>query len=185
LRERSFEIEPSHPGASRAHRVGGAAPALEVFTAPWAVAWGEALRASESYRRAAARWEGSLLMELGPDQTRGIVAPRAVLLDLWHGDCRAARLATGEDAATATYAVRGAAAVWQELLARRVEPLFALVAGRLRLERGSLSALTPFAAAARELVVAAASLEAEFPRRPEERSAGGRPAATNAGPRHG
>jgi putative sterol carrier protein len=148
--------------------------AFEVFTDDWAAAWGEALRASDAYRRAAARWEGSLLLVLAPDSARGISQERGVLLDLWRGECRAARMASSEDQATATFVVRAPAPVWQELLARRVEPLFALVAGRLKLERGSLAALTPFAAAARELVLAAANLEAEFPGTPARLAAGAR-----------
>lgn len=143
---------------------------LEVFTAPWAEAWAEALRASASYRRAAARWEGNLLLVLAADPARGVPAERGVLLDLWHGECRAARLVDGAgeppeplDHPEAKYVVRAGPEVWRDVLSRRIEPLFAIVAGRLRLQRGSLAALTPFAAAARELVLAAATLEARFP----------------------
>ncbi len=72
---------------------------LEVFTQPWARAWADELRSSLAYRRAALKWEGSLMIEMeveaeggGGDGTRP-----AVFLDLWHGDCRGARLPNDDD----------------------------------------------------------------------------------------
>jgi hypothetical protein len=65
----------------------------EVFTASWVRRWADDLAASDDYRRAAAKWEGSLVIEMAADPALGVGEDRGVLLDLWHGECRAARIA--------------------------------------------------------------------------------------------
>jgi len=45
----------------------------------------------------------------------------------------------------------------------RFDPLFALMGGKLKLERGSVSALLPFARAAKEMVTAATRVPTRFP----------------------
>jgi hypothetical protein len=42
-------------------------------------------------------------------------------------------------------------------------PLTAIMAGKIRLTKGNMASLIPFAAAARELVVAALEMEVSFP----------------------
>lgn len=131
------------------------------FSNEWAVAWGEALNASPEYRAAAATWEGSVAASVtDPDAP----APRAaVYLDLWHGQCRAARAATEGDLADATYLIDAAPAAWRELLGTGTSPLMALMTGRIQLSRGQLATLIPYAGAARELVRLATAVSTEFP----------------------
>ena len=133
---------------------------LELFSDPWAETLGRALAASVEYRRAAARWEGDLVLSwLGADGE-----PRAgVYLDLLHGDCRAARAARDEDHATAAFVIAGALPAWLAVLEGRSEPLGAIMRGQLRLRRGSLARLLPFVEAARELVAAARTVPTRFP----------------------
>src|ERR1044072_1762827 len=113
----------------------------ELFGEEWARAWGEGLARSEVYRAAAASWEGSMVFGMNPDEALGVTAPRGVFLDLWHGHCRAARPAGAEDPAAAPYVITAAAAVWQEVLEGRIEPLWAFMSGKLELARGSVSRL--------------------------------------------
>jgi putative sterol carrier protein len=135
----------------------------EVFSATWARAWRDALNASEAYKRAAASWEGAVALVMHPDAASGVTAPRAVWLDLWHGSCREARLATEADVASAAFVIEAQASVWRELLHGKSSPITALMLGRLRLTRGSLSALLPFAGAANELVGTAIAIHSVFP----------------------
>ena len=60
---------------------------MEIFTDGWARAWGERLNASDSYREAAAEWEGAVVLE----NDRGDHGSQAVFLDLLHGECLEAR----------------------------------------------------------------------------------------------
>lgn len=132
----------------------------EVFTEEWAREWCAALNGSETYRAAAATWEGSVALVMRSDAGGGDGGDgdRAVFLDLWHGECRAARRATADDLVRATYVLEATASDWRELLEGRMVPAMALLAGRLRLTRGSLATLLPYVGAARELVATATAL---------------------------
>lgn len=135
----------------------------EVFTGAWADAWRDALNASEGYRRAAAAWEGAVALVMQPDGTAGIDERRAVFLDLWHGECRAARVAADGDVEAAAYVIEASAGTWRDLLGARSSPIMALMTGRLSLTRGNIAALLPYASAANELVATAACIESIFP----------------------
>jgi putative sterol carrier protein len=130
------------------------------FTAAWAAAWCRALNESDAYRRAGAEWEGDVVLLMGAD---GDTPARGVYLDLHRGACRGARVATAADLAAARFVMEGRPDVWRELLGGRTAPLMALMAGRLRLTRGDLAALVPFAGAAGELVATAVAMDSAFP----------------------
>lgn len=127
----------------------------ELFSQSWAEGLGAELLSSAAYRQAAAGWEGSLALVSLQDG-----GERAVFLDLWHGDCRSARLAVSDDLDVADYVLAADLPVWQKVLRGELEPIFALMAGKLKLRRGSLARLTPHVLAARELVRAAARVSA-------------------------
>ncbi|MEE8525454.1 MAG: SCP2 sterol-binding domain-containing protein, partial [Thermoanaerobaculia bacterium] len=136
---------------------------LEVFTEPWVQRWAEELKASADYRQAAAKWEGSLVIEMAADHDLGIAEDRGAFLDLWHGECRAARIAGSGDRDGADYVIRASADIWRRILDGELEPLLGLMSGQLELTRGSLLRLTPHAKASRELVRAATRVESHFP----------------------
>jgi putative sterol carrier protein len=135
---------------------------VEAFSEQWALEWCRILNERAAYRAAAASWEGPIALAM----TRSGAAraeQRAVFLDLWHGECRAARRATDEDLEAARFVITGTASAWRELLAGNLAPLTAIMSGKIRLTRGSMAALVPYAAAARELVAAALDMDVEFP----------------------
>ena len=129
------------------------------FSRAWAEAWCAALNQSETYRTVAATWEGAITLVVreidGGEQ--------AVYLDLHHGECRAARVATAADRASAAYALEAEPPVWHELLEGRGSPVMALMTGRLKLTKGALAELVPYAGAAKELLTLAAQVETTFP----------------------
>ncbi|MEM9293050.1 MAG: SCP2 sterol-binding domain-containing protein [Acidobacteriota bacterium] len=135
----------------------------EIFSAEWAQAWGDALDTSEAYREAASSWEGALVLVMSADPNLGIPSERAVFLDLEHGRCHEARLANDEDRAEAPFVLAAEPAQWKRVLESDLDPLLALMSGKIRLARGSLAKLTPQVKAARELVRTAANLEASVP----------------------
>lgn len=132
-----------------------------VFSDDWARACAAVLNQREGYRAAAATWEGAILLSMtaiGPEGSE-----RRVFLDLWHGDCRMARAALVDDEAVARYVLSGTVVVWRQVLAGSLAPLMAIMTGRLRLTKGSLVELIPYVNAAKELVAAAALVQASFP----------------------
>ncbi|HVN76428.1 MAG TPA: SCP2 sterol-binding domain-containing protein [Thermoanaerobaculaceae bacterium] len=134
----------------------------EILSGAWAAAWRDALNASEAYRAAAASWEGTVVAVVRADPGRGIES-RAVFLDLWHGSCRDARLASDRDIEAARYVLTASPSAWAELLGGTLDPIAAVMSGRLELTKGSVMALLPHVAAARELLVTAWALGAPPP----------------------
>ena len=132
-----------------------------VFSAPWATACAVAINAAPAYQAAAASWEGAILLEMVPEDVEGS-APHQVYFDLWHGECRAARLASPTDAGAARYVLSGSTSAWEQVLSGRVAPLLAVMTGKLKLTRGSLAELLPYVTAAKELVTAVASVPGVF-----------------------
>jgi putative sterol carrier protein len=136
---------------------------MEVFTEEWCTACCERLNARESYREAAATWEGTVVLVMTADPAQGVDTERPVWIDAHHGVCRSARVATAADLASATYVLQADPAGWKRLLAGEADPVSSMMTGKLRLTRGSLFALAKYAQAAREMVLAAGEVGGEFP----------------------
>ncbi len=134
--------------------------AIEIFSDEWARACSHAINRRPSYREAAANWEGDVVLRMYGDDPE---SARAVYLDLWHGECREARAAGDADLEAARHVLEASPGAWQQLLQGQLAPLLALVTGRLKVTRGSLTALIPYATAARELVLAAMEVDTAFP----------------------
>ncbi len=137
--------------------------AFEIFTDKWARSWGKKINENEAYRKAAANWEGAIVLTMAADPEFGIHQDRAVIADLWHGDCRAAHAAGEKELGGAPYIIRATPATWKDVLAGKVDPIFGLLRGKLKLAKGSVFSLVPYAAAAKELVVSASQVDTSFP----------------------
>ena len=139
--------------------------AFEAFSQSWAEAWAGELNASPAYRTAAEGWEGAVALILDdPDPA----ARRAVVLDLWHGACRSAGTADLEAARkAAAYVFQGGRAAWRHVLCDGGSPVIAILSGKIRLAKGSLAALLPYASAAKELLEVAGRVPTAFPEAPE------------------
>ena len=128
----------------------------ELFTHDWAVSLGTALNASSLYREAARRWEGAVCLECTPapgGEAHGPSASNvAVFLDLLHGHCRMARVATPADYGQARYVISGPLAAWLTVLRGDETSTVALMRGHLRLAKGLLPMLLPHVGAANALV---------------------------------
>lgn len=142
--------------------------APEVFTAPWCDAARAALEGQEAFRAAAAAWPGgAVVLEMAADAAHGIGAERAVWLELGGGGRPVAHVSSAVERAGAPYLLRADPATWKRLLSGEIDPVSAVMGGRLRLVRGDLFTLAKHAAMARELVAAAAAAGGVFPRAEE------------------
>ena len=138
--------------------------AAEIFTDDWARCWSDTINANAAYKQAAARWEGAIAMVMSPDVGMGIPEERVVIADLWHGDCRSARAATAGDLADVPYLIKATPANWKSVLSGKTDPIVGLMGGKLKLAKGSLFALIPYAKAAKELVSSAIQVDTAFPK---------------------
>ncbi len=129
----------------------------EIMTEEWASEWCRALNASPAFRAAAASWEGAVLLVV-----RGVPA-HAVFLDLWHGACRAARVARPEDESAARFGLAADAPTWVRVFSGTLDPVAAVMSGSLELTKGSVASLLPYVAAAKELMAVARGLAGSPP----------------------
>ena len=135
----------------------------EIFTEAWAQLWNNSINANQDYKKAATKWEGAIALVMTADAAMGITKERVVIADLWHGDCRHAKTATTAELDDTPYLITADPAVWKSVLAGRTDPIVGLVGGKLKLARGSLFALLPYAKAAKELVRSAIDVDTTFP----------------------
>ena len=122
-----------------------------LFSHEWALALGAALESSAMYREAARRWDGAVCLQRTADAGHGDPAA-AVFLDLKHGRCHAARLATEADLRQARFVISGPLTAWLTVLRGDEAPTVALMRGHLMLSKGMLPMLLPHVGAANALV---------------------------------
>ncbi|MEP7326580.1 MAG: Fis family transcriptional regulator [Gemmatimonadota bacterium] len=135
---------------------------MEAFSEEWARTWCQALNGDPAFRSAAHGWAGDVTLVM--TQSSAPEAPqRSVRVDIRHGECFTSNPDAGSDIAESSYVLAATGAAWNELLSGRQNPLTALMTGKLRLTRGSLVALLPYAAMARELIRLAIGMNATIP----------------------
>ena len=137
--------------------------AAEIFSEDWSKLWCEQINANENYKKAAAKWEGAIGLIMTVDPDMGIAEERAVVADLWHGDCRGAKAAGEAELDEAPYLITAEPTAWKSVLAGKTDPIVGLMGGKLKLAKGSLFALLPYAKAAKELVRSAIAVDTSFP----------------------
>ncbi len=137
--------------------------AAEIFTDDWAQLWNDSINANKDYKKAAEKWEGAIAMVMTADPAMGIPQDRIVIADLWHGDCRGAKAADSGELEDTPYLIRAEPAAWKNVLAGKTDPIVGLMGGKLKLAKGSLFALLPYARAAKELVRSAINVDTSFP----------------------
>ncbi len=134
---------------------------VQVFGEEWLDGWRREINADAAYREAGRKWKGGVTLrmwaEADPERSR------AVFLDLSGGECHAARPAGDEELKSSTVAIGASDAAWRRVLAGEVDPVLGLMRGTLKLEKGNLIRILPFAEGARALLRAATRLEGELP----------------------
>ncbi len=135
--------------------------AYEIFTEGWAKACQEAINRNGVYKIAARDWVWPLVLVM--ERGEGLPEARAVYLDLYRGVCRGTRIATPAERRTAPYVICATPENWQRVLRGQLDPILALLRGKLKLERGNLVKLARYGNAAKQLVLSAAQVESTFP----------------------
>ncbi len=136
--------------------------AFTVFTPPWIDAYRAQVQQSPSYRKAAATWEGDITLVIQADASQSIPSDLYVYMDLWHGDCRDLRLVDAEAGGKAKFVITGKYARWKQVIQGELEPIKALMQGKLRL-KGNLAYIVRYVAAAQELVSCTSKVPTLFP----------------------
>jgi putative sterol carrier protein len=131
-------------------------------TQEWHEEFQAAINRSEAYREAAATWEGEVAFVYEAEPDRGWPETVHAVLDLWHGECRRAWIATEEEAEAAPFVIRAPYSRWRQVLEKELDPIKGMMQGKLRL-KGDLPTIVRYVKAANELVNLAAEVPTEFP----------------------
>ncbi len=132
-----------------------------LFPSPeWIAKFKELLDQNEAYKEAAKTWEGDFVFEVQADGAL-IKEPVRFYLDLWHGECREARMARPDDDPEFIYS--GPYESWKLLFAGEIGPIRGLMSRKFKLGgRGSMAKIMRATKAAAELVATAARVPTRF-----------------------
>ncbi len=125
----------------------------------WIKAIMEDLNASEAYQKAAANWEGDFFFVIEPGGT--LETTVILYMDLWHGKCRAAFAVDGSVPKPA-FKLSGPVETWKKVMTGKLDPIQAMMTGRLRLT-GNMAMVMKNVRAAKELVEACTRIPTVFP----------------------
>ena len=127
----------------------------------WLEQYTKLINDSDAYREAAADWEGDVCYVIEAEPDRGIPEDVWAYLDLWHGECRTARITTAEEGEKARYVIRAPYTRWKEVIKKELDPVKGMMQGKLKLQ-GDLPEILKYLKAANELVNLAATVPTEF-----------------------
>lgn len=136
---------------------------MEVFSEEWSSACCARLNARGRYRELGRTWNHPVALVMRPAPALGVERSRAVYLDLAGGVCSEARPAGAADLERADFVLSAEVKEWKRLLGGDLDPITAVMFGKLKLEKGSMTSLLPHASVARELISAAREVGGTFP----------------------
>jgi putative sterol carrier protein len=132
------------------------------FPSPeWLDEYVEKINASASYKEAAATWEGDVAYVIEAEPDKGIPDEVVAWLDLWHGDCREAKIVTTEEGEKARFVIRAPYSRWKEVILKELDPVKGMMQGKLKL-KGDLPTIVRYVKAANELVNLAQTVDTQF-----------------------
>lgn len=130
---------------------------MEAFSQAWADAYRDAINNNEAYTKAAANWDLGRVALVMRGENVGI------LLDLAAGQCHnATRMSHEEATEQAAFVIVGDEATWRDVLEGRLAPLMGIMRGKLKLEKGSIAKLMPYANASVALVNSAQAVPTDW-----------------------
>jgi len=124
----------------------------------WAEAFCQALNESPDYRSTASKWEGDIIflaVNIPPEV--GQSDKSAMKFFLKHGQCRGVEVYTGAAAtqADAPYILEADYKTWLDVIAGKIQPIPAMVLGKIKVKKGSFAVLAQYAPAALAMIKAA------------------------------
>lgn len=134
--------------------------AFVIGTQEWADAAMRELNASQTYREVAKNWEGDMYVIIEPDASfqNRIIG----YFDLWHGECRSACVIKDESEKSPQYRISGPFTVMNQLLQRKLDPVKAMLTGKLKV-KGNMGQIMRMPRAALEFTNCLSTVDAVFP----------------------
>jgi putative sterol carrier protein len=128
----------------------------------WFRAFVDVINGSGEYAEHAATWEGDVVIWIEAEPDKGVPADVHGLLDLWHGGCRDGGVVNRARAERAEFVVRAPYSRWKDVVQGHLEPVKALMQGKLRVG-GDLPKILRYVKATQELAHLTSLVDTTFP----------------------
>lgn len=117
----------------------------------WIAIYRDRINASADYREAAATWEGAVSFVFEAEPDHGVPEDLWAIMDLWHGECREARMLSADEGGRAPFVIRAPYSRWKDVLRGDLDPVKGMMQGKLKVQ-GDLATIVRYVRAANELV---------------------------------
>ena len=133
-------------------------------SAEWTAAFKDAVNENPDYARAGADWtHGAVLMVVAADSNLGIDRDMGMLLDVHAGRCNAASFVDADTGrGKAPFVIEGSYARWRSVIEGELDPIKAMMQGKLKLTKGHLPTIIRYVESSRQLVSSAQNVLTEF-----------------------
>jgi putative sterol carrier protein len=115
-----------------------------------------------AYKESGAAWEaGSVCCMIKANPGIGLAEDKYILLDLYHGECRDARLVDATEAATASFTITAGYDRWKQLFRGELDPVKAMMFGQINI-KGNLGVLMKYTKAAKDMLECGGQVSSTF-----------------------
>jgi putative sterol carrier protein len=130
----------------------------------WVSAYKHAVNDNPAYREAGKPWTfGKVAMVVRADAAIGLHEDTGMILDVEAGTCRGTEFVKGMDAVqVAPFIIVAPYAQWKEVIEGKVDPIKAMMQGKLKLTKGHLPTMIRFVESSRQLVNSAVRVPTKF-----------------------
>ena len=130
----------------------------------WTQAFAAAVNDNAEYREHGKAWTfGAVAMVVEADESLGIPEPLGMVLDVHQGECRGAQFVTGMDAVQdAPFIIVAPYARWKLVIDGELDPIKAMMEGKLAMKKGHLPTMLRFVRSSRALVTSATAVPTRF-----------------------
>lgn len=134
----------------------------EFPTDEWFQAFISEINGSKEYAEYAATWEGDVVILVEAEPDKGVPKDVYGLLDLWHGGCRGGGVVDESRGRAAEFLVRAPYSRWKDVILGDLEPIKALMQGKLRVT-GDLPKILRYVKGTQELAEITGEVDTTFP----------------------
>gem|GEM_PF-78410 len=132
------------------------------LTPEWVALFEKAIQEDAVYKELARDWEGSVVLHVQKAPQYGLDIDLYIHLDLWHGDCRRARIVPPEVGEAGDFVITGSAERWMEVGRGQLDTVKGMMQGKLKL-KGDLPTIVRYVKAAVRLTEISQMVGGRYP----------------------
>jgi len=130
-------------------------------TPEWVATFEKLIQEDDLYKEVAKKWEGTVVIHILANPAIGLTDDIFLFMDLWHGDCRFARLVPREVGEEGEFVLTGEFERWQSVMKKELDVTKGMMQGKLKL-KGSLPTIVRYVKASIRLTDLAAEIDTRF-----------------------